>query len=167
METANIKDAFSKFKPETCVFVISVDKQGNPNGMVAGWNMKCSLQPPLFAVALSKKGNTQRLIHESKEFVVAVPNKSLEEQVCFFGSVPGNDVDKFAESKIATTPAKHVKSPLLQDATINFECALENMVEVGDHYLFIGRILAAHITKGKKVLLNMGKSDGERVFEEF
>ena len=80
------KEAFDAFKPENCVFVISVDNKGKPNGMVAGWNMKCSVDPPLFAVALSKRGNTQKLIRESKEFVIAVPNKKLERAVEFFGS---------------------------------------------------------------------------------
>lgn len=167
METASVRDAFDRFKPEPCVFVISSDKTGKPNGMVAGWNMKCSWDPPLFAVALQKKGNTQRLIKESKEFVVAVPNKGLEAQVKFFGSVHGNVVDKFRESGIATAQATRVKSPLLKDATVNLECALEKTVDAGDHYIFVGLVLAAHINRGGKVLLNMRKVSGERVFEEF
>jgi len=55
-------EAFNKFKPESCVFVLSIDENNKPSGMIAGWNMKCSSNPPLFAVALSKKGNTQKLI---------------------------------------------------------------------------------------------------------
>ena len=33
MEEVSIKDSFNKFKPESCVFVISVDKQGTPSRM--------------------------------------------------------------------------------------------------------------------------------------
>ena len=66
MGKVSVKEAFDKFKPESCVFVISVDENSKPSGMIAGWNMKCSANPPLFAVSLSKKGYTHKLIRQSK-----------------------------------------------------------------------------------------------------
>ncbi len=167
MKRVTPREAFDRFKPESCVFVISVEPNGRPSGMIAGWNMKCSYEPPLFAVALSRSGYTHRLIRQSKEFVVAVPNKGLQSAVECFGATHGNEVDKFKETALATLPAKHIRSPLIRDATLNFECTLEREVEAGDHWLFIGRILAAYWNEGKKVLLNMKKVDGKRVFEEF
>lgn len=167
MENSTVKEAFDKFKPESCVFVISIDKNENPGGMIAGWNMKCSVDPPLFAVALSKKGYTHTLIQESKEFVVAVPNKELEEEIEFFGSSHGNEIDKFKETKIRTAQAKFVKSPLIKNATINFECKLEKEVDSGDHIIFIGKILASYVNKDKKILLNMKRINNKRIFEEF
>jgi len=162
-----ISTAFSKFKPENVVFVISVDKNNKPSGMVAGWNMKCSFDPPLFAVSLQKVGHTHKLIRESKEFVIAVPNKELEKELLFFGTTSGKEVDKFKETGIKTEKAKYIKSPLIKDATINFECKLEREVDSGDHIIFIGRALASYINEGKKVLLNVGTSEGKRVFKEF
>jgi len=166
LEQVLAKEAFDKFKPESCVFVISVDTNGKPSGMVAGWKMKCSFEPPLFAVALSKKRHTHRLIEQSREFVVAVPNKGLEKEVVFFGSRHGDEVDKFKETGIETEKAKNVKSPLIKNATINLECVLEKQVEAGDHTLFIGKVVAAHINRKKKVLFNLKKVEGKRVFEE-
>ncbi len=166
MIEATAKKAFDKFKPESCVFVISVDSSGKPNGMVAGWHMKSSSDPPCFSVCISKKGNTQRLIRESKEFVVAVPNKEMEDEVMFFGSNHGYDADKFEETKIQTMPAKAVNPPLLSKATINLECKLINEAESGDHVIFVGEIVAAHVDTEKKILFNMKTVDGKRVFEE-
>ena len=167
MEKTTIKESFDKYKPENCVFVISIDNNGKPSGMIAGWNMKCSMEPPLFAVSLSKKGYTHKLIQQSKEFVIAVPNKELEESLLLFGSKHGNEFDKFAESKIETAKAEFIKSPLIKNATINFECELFKEVDSGDHIIFIGKIVASYLDKDKKVLLNMKKADGKRVFEEF
>ncbi|MCK5629775.1 MAG: flavin reductase family protein, partial [Nanoarchaeota archaeon] len=124
-------------------------------------------EPPLFAVSLSKKGYTHKLIQQSKEFVIAVPNKELEESLLLFGSKHGNEFDKFAESKIETAKAEFIKSPLIKNATINFECELFKEVDSGDHIIFIGKIVASYLDKDKKVLLNMKKADGKRVFEEF
>lgn len=167
MEKVNTKDAFDKFKPESCVFVISVNEGGKPNGMIAGWNMKCSVEPPLFAVSLSKGGYTHKLIRKSKEFVIAVPGKELEEILVFFGSTHGDEADKFAKTQIETEKAEFVKSPLIKNAAINFECELYKEVDSGDHIIFIGKILASYLNKDKKVLLNMKKVDGKRVFNEF
>ena len=166
MKQIPIKEAFYAFKPENCVFVISIDKNNKPSGMVAGWEMKCSTNPPLFAVSLSKKRNTHKLIEQSKEFVIAVPNKSLEKELLLFGSESGKDVDKFKESKIKTIKSKFIKTPLLKDATINFECKLVKKVNVGDHILFVGEVLASYLNKNKKVLLNMGRKGEKRIFKE-
>ena len=167
MKEALAKEAFNKFKPESCVFVISVDKKGKPSGMIAGWNMKCSTTPPLFAVSLQKKGYTHKLIKQSKEFVIAVPNKKLQKELEFFGSTHGNKIDKFKTTKLKTLKAKYLKSPLIKDATINFECKLKKEVVSGDHIIFIGRILASYINKNKKVLLNMKRVGDKRIFKEF
>lgn len=167
MKKVSIQKAFDKFKPESCVFVISVDKEGKPSGMIAGWNMRCSSNPPLFAISLSKSGYTHNLIIVSKEFAIAVPNKDLEDEVEFFGSTHGDKIDKFKESKIETQPAEFIKSPLIKNATINFECKLKKKVDSGDHIIFIGEILNSYINEEKKVLLNVRKVNGKREFQEF
>lgn len=167
MERVLVKECFEKFKPESCVFILSVDRKGNPNGMIAGWHMKCSIDPPLLAISLSKKGNTHKLIKGSKEFVVAVPNKELEREVEFFGSTHGDKTDKLRETKIEVEKSKFIKTPLIKKATINFECKLEKEVDSGDHIIFIGRVLASYINKDKKILLNMGRAGYKRIFREF
>ena len=154
-------------RPYSCVFVISVDKNGKPSGMVAGWNTKCSYNPPLFAVVLSKEGYTHKLIHQSKEFVIAIPNKKLEKAVEFFGTTHGNEVNKFKETGIRTLKAKYIKSPLLKDATINLECKLHKEVNIGNHIMFIGKILASYINPKRKILMVYKKVRGKRIYKEF
>jgi flavin reductase (DIM6/NTAB) family NADH-FMN oxidoreductase RutF len=121
----------------------------------------------MLAVALSKEGYTHKLIQEVKEFVIAVPNKKLQKYINVFGTKHGNKINKFGITKIPTTKAKFIKVPLLKEATVNFECKLEKKIEAGDHFIFIGRILAAYINEKEGVLLNMGKRKGKRIFKEF
>lgn len=168
MKKVSISKALEKFKPENIVFVISFDRENDrPSGMVAAWSTICSSNPYMVAVALWKKGYTHKLIQDTKEFVVAVPNKSLEEAIDVFGKLHGDKIDKFKISKVRTSDAEFVKPPLLSEATINFECRLEREIETGDHILFIGKIMASYINEDKKVLLNLGKKEGKRVFQEF
>jgi flavin reductase (DIM6/NTAB) family NADH-FMN oxidoreductase RutF len=167
MKKTNVGDAFKLLKPEGCIFVISRDKKGKPNGMVASWYMKCSEEPPLIAVSLWNLGNTHKLIRESKEFIVAVANKGLEKELMYFGSRSGRTVEKFKETKIKTEKAKHVNLPLIKDATFNFECKLEKEVKVGECVMFIGRILESYHNPKKKVLMCMSSKNKKRVFKEF
>ncbi|MFH1565019.1 MAG: flavin reductase family protein [bacterium] len=40
-------------------------------------------------------------------------------------------------------------------------------VDCGDHFIFIGKILAAYYDEGKKILFNTKRVGDRRVFEEF
>jgi len=164
-----IYDVFRKFKPEWAVFVIADDRSlRRPSGMIAGWSMKCSREPPLYAVSLSKEGYTGKLIRDTGEFVVAVPNKELEPAIRVFGRNRGDAIDKFKESGIKTRNAKIVSAPLLEDATINLECVLEKEVDSGDHTIFIGRVVAAYHNPEKKFMVNIGNTpEGWYEFKEF
>jgi len=166
MKKVSANEAFGMFKPESCVFVVSADKKGRPNGMVASWNMKCSEEPPMLAVALWNRGNTHRLIRQSKEFVIAVPNMGLLKEVEYFGSHHGNKTDKFRETGIKTMKARYVRPPLIRDATVNFECRLEKDIGAGECIIFVGKVLASYINPGKKIILNLGSENGKRLFRE-
>lgn len=164
---SDIERVMRRHSVEPAVFVLSVDENGKPSGMAAGWNMKCSYKPPMIAVALSKNNYTQTLVRTSKEFVVAVPSPELQEQLEYFGSVSGRDVNKIEKTGIKTIPSSKLKSPLLADARINFECKLYKVIETGDHYLCVGEILAAHYNVDKDQLYFTGRDPaGNRVFKE-
>jgi flavin reductase (DIM6/NTAB) family NADH-FMN oxidoreductase RutF len=151
---------------EPTVFVLSIDANGKPNGMAAGWNMKCSYDPPTLAIALDEDNNTHKLILESKEFVVVVPTPELREQLEYFGSVSGANIDKIAESGIATMPASKLKTPLLADARLNFECKLRSYAKPADHYVFFGTLVAAHLNEEKDQLFYTGREkEGKRTFK--
>jgi flavin reductase (DIM6/NTAB) family NADH-FMN oxidoreductase RutF len=166
MEEIDTKEAFSRIKPEWVVFVISIDKNNKPNGLVAARFMKCSRNPPLIAVSIGKESNTHHLIKSSKEFVVAVANQDLLPHIEVFGRESGEGLNKFEKTKIKTLPSKHIETPLLKEATINFECTLENELDAGSSTLFLGKIMATHINKDKKILFNYGRGYGEYLFKE-
>lgn len=167
MRESSIEKAFEKFSPSSCVFVLSIDENKKPGGMVASWHMRCSQEPQMHAVALWKLGNTQKLISESKEFVISVPNKSLEKEVKFFGNNSGKNIDKFKETKIKTQKSSKIKTPILTDATINLECKLVKKIDTkGDCFIFIGEVVAAHINEKKDKILFTAKKGDKRSFLE-
>lgn len=160
-------EAFEKYKPEPCLIILCSDENGKVNGMVASWNMKCSKNPPLFAISIGNKRYTKSLIEESKEFVIAVPNKEMESLVRFLGENSGRDVDKHNFLKKHILPAYKIKTPLLSDATVNMECRLASKQVTGDHTIYVGQVINAVINPDKNILLSLPKVNGQRCFESW
>jgi flavin reductase (DIM6/NTAB) family NADH-FMN oxidoreductase RutF len=131
--------------PEWIVLVTTVDEEGTPNVMPAGWAMVASHSPPMFAVAIGNARYTHELICAEGEFVVAFPGPGLEEAIAYTGSRSGRDVKKFEQSGLEPLEATQVRPPLLAGCVVNLECKLEGELEAGDHTVFLGRVVAAHV----------------------
>jgi flavin reductase (DIM6/NTAB) family NADH-FMN oxidoreductase RutF len=157
MHEVDPKVAFHLLKPERVVFVISINEKFQPNGLIAARCVVLSGNPPHMAVSLGTEYNTSKLIKKSKEFVISVANKSLKKYILLFGKKSGKTIDKFFESKVRTTPSKFLKTPMLKDATFNFECKLVKQFEIGTSTVFVGKVLAAYHNKKRKTLFNFGK----------
>ena len=131
--------------PEPAVFVIAKDANGKANPMTVGWFSVVSGSPPMFSVAIVPKRHTAGAIRHSKCFTVVFPTCDMGAEALYFGTKSGRDVDKLEVTKVKTESAKQIDSIILTDAEANFECVLENEIAVGDHILFIGKVVASHV----------------------
>jgi flavin reductase (DIM6/NTAB) family NADH-FMN oxidoreductase RutF len=159
MEKINIRKAISAIIPEVASIVISKGKDEKPNGMVCAWVTICSFNPPMIAIFLGTQRYTSDLIMSSGRFVVSFVNKNLEEVVKLFGSKSGRDIDKFKKSGVEFEISKDTGIPMLKDATYNFDCKLVKKVKTGDHYMFVGEILAVYKNPDEdKILFHVSKN---------
>ena len=139
--------------PEQIVIAIARDKHGKANPITLGWTMFASGSPLMMAIAVASGHYSVGAIEHSKCFTIAYPSAEMAQDALFFGSRSGRDTDKFGESKCRTEPATQIDSVLLSDAVANFECTEEARLPAGDHIIYIGRVVAAHInTEPKKRL---------------
>jgi len=72
------------------------------------------------------------------------------------GAHSGWDTDKLAKTKFKTLPAKEVSTPLLDESLACFECRLIDQMQTSDHTIFLGEILAAHVSGENEGLINLG-----------
>ncbi len=151
-------DAITRKYPEQQVIAIVKDANGKANPVTIGWTMITSASPPMMAISLAPKRYSVQAIRHSKCFTIAFPSAEMAEQSLFFGTNSGRDIDKLKQSSLKTEPAKVIDSVLLTDAVANFECELESETPTGDHIIFVGRIVAAHVnTEMKKRLYTIAK----------
>jgi flavin reductase (DIM6/NTAB) family NADH-FMN oxidoreductase RutF len=65
---------------------------------------------------------TYKLIEETGEFTVNIVPPKLKEVVQYCGTVSGRDHDKFKEKQLTAIPSKKVKTPIIKECILHFEC---------------------------------------------
>jgi len=145
MKEVSFSEAMRRKYPEWVVLITTVDENGTPDVMPAGWAMIASHQPPMFAISVGHGRYTHELIRNQKEFVIAFPGPDLGKAIEDTGSCSGRDVNKFKKFGLKSLKAKEVKPPLLSGCVVNLECKLEGELEAGDHTIFLGRVVVSHI----------------------
>ena len=131
--------------PEQVAIAIAKAADGVCNPITLGWVMCASHDPPMLAVGIGKTRYSFEVFRHTRQFVVAFPSESQEDETMLFGTKSGRDMDKFAEAGTALEPAEKIDCVLMTDAVANFECELVGEMETGDHYIFVGQVVGSHV----------------------
>jgi len=105
------------------VLLVSCGKEGLPNVMAIGWGtMGIIWRRPIFIVLVRPSRYTYKLIEETGEFTVNIVPPELKEVVQYCGTVSGRDHNKFKEKQLTALPSKRVKTPVIKECILHFEC---------------------------------------------
>lgn len=146
--TVNVRSAYRLLHPMHTVLVSCMGKTGKPNIITLAWAMPTSINPPLVAISISPRRHSHTLIEETKEFVINIPTMDLLDETVFCGTKSGRSHDKFRETGLTPLPGKKVKAPLIKECVGHLECKLYSQCTAGDHTIFVGEIVEAHVDKG-------------------
>ena len=158
---ASYEQAIVRKYPEQVVVAIARESGARYNPITLGWTMITSGEPPMMAVAIGAGRFSAEAFRHAREFVIAFPSASMEEDTLYFGTVSGRDIDKLTARETPTQPASEINCVLLSDAVANFECVLEAEMCTGDHWLFVGRVVAAHVNTDVSLRRLMNFGDGQ------
>jgi flavin reductase (DIM6/NTAB) family NADH-FMN oxidoreductase RutF len=125
------------------VVLVTTRWHGVANVMPVAWNMPLSHDPPLVGIAVHPSRHTYDMLRLSEEFALNVPSSRLMNHVQYLGTVSGRDVQKIELAKLPTFKAQRVEAPLLEGCLAYIECSVEEVLRLGDHHLFVGKVLAA------------------------
>jgi flavin reductase (DIM6/NTAB) family NADH-FMN oxidoreductase RutF len=123
---------------------------GKLEGLTANSFSSVSLDPPLVLWSLRRQAPSLASFRDSGCFAVNVLGA---EQVALSRHFATPLADKFAGQAMAEG---HGGCPLLPGCLARFECATEQLVEAGDHIIFIGRIHRLTHREGVPLLFNAG-----------
>ena len=135
---------FYYFYPQL-VTVAGVEYEGQVNFLSIAWNTALSFTPPMYAISLTKKRYSFDLIKNAGEFTCNFLSYEKSDIVHKCGRASGADIDKVKKIPLELHPSETIKSPGLKEAYTILECQLEDVIQTGDHNLFVGKILAAQV----------------------
>jgi len=124
------------------VALVTTQWRGVPDVMPVAWSMPVSVEPPLIGVMVHPSRHSHDMIRWSEEFALNFPAPELLNHVAYFGSVSGRTVEKLDATKLPTITARKIEAPLLEGCVAWVECGVEDAIRLGDHTLFVGRVLA-------------------------
>ncbi len=113
-----------------------------PNALTIAWSTPLSVNPPLIGIAITNTRYSHEIIKKNKDFVVNIPNINQVDGSYYIGQISGSEEPKKLQQAGFTLEASHkIDAPRIKECQINLECKLENIYPIGDHDLFVGRVV--------------------------
>jgi flavin reductase (DIM6/NTAB) family NADH-FMN oxidoreductase RutF len=112
------------------MLIVTTAAAGQRAGCLVGFATQCSIDPPRFLVCLSEKNRTFRVAEHSEALLVHFVATDNETLVELFGSVTGDDDDKFARCRWHTGPRG---LPVLDECPRWFAGEILERLTLGDH----------------------------------
>jgi flavin reductase (DIM6/NTAB) family NADH-FMN oxidoreductase RutF len=126
----------------TGIYVLTVRAGDTQHGMSSSWATQVSGEPVLVMAAVDQQHFTHQLLLDSGVFalnIVGAQSKHLED---YFYSAQSRRPDNLAPFALDTGMTG---TPLLRDALASLECRIIATPAAGDHTLFVGEVVAAHV----------------------
>lgn len=130
-----LRDAFGAF-PTGVTVVTAHDAAGSPIGFTANSFTSTSLDPPLLLVCLAKSSRNFSVMTAATGFAVNVLSEAQKDISNTFARPVE---DRFANVDWSKGPNG---APVFANVAAWFDCAMEQVVDAGDHAILIGRIKA-------------------------
>lgn len=141
----------SRKYPEAVVVAIARNSLGKYNPITLGWCMPTSHVPPMLAISVGLTRYSLDVIRYAREFVISFPSSRMVNEVVYYGTTSGREIDKLGQSPLLTQNASEIDCVIIADAVSNFECRLESEHPTGDHVIFVGRVVASHTNEDPEV----------------
>lgn len=138
IDDAHFKEAMSRFA--SGVTVVTTEHEGVLFGMTVASFASLSLHPPLVLVCVAKAAKSHEAIRATGKFGVSILASTQAE---LSGRFASKVEDKFAGVSY------HLGEngvPLLDGAVCTLECRVHDQFVSGDHSIFTGEVLEAHVT---------------------
>lgn len=128
--------------------MVSCQKKGEkPNIITVAWTGTVCTNPAMVYISVRPERYSYDIIKETKEFVINLTTKELARATDFCGVRSGRDTDKFKEMKLTPSKSEHILAPGIEEAPVNIECKVKEILELGSHHMFLAEVVGVHADK--------------------
>jgi flavin reductase (DIM6/NTAB) family NADH-FMN oxidoreductase RutF len=122
------------------IYIVTTLKESEKHGMIASWVSQVSHTPPLVMVAIRTNRRMHPIVQEAGAFALHVLDVEDKQTIGRF-KMPKPE-QRFQDAGCSTL---ETGCPVLTDKLACMDCRLVDTIDVGDHTLFIGEVLAAGV----------------------
>ncbi len=130
---------------------------GEIKGMTASSFTSVSINPYLILVCVAKKLYTHEVLLQSDVFAVNILNSTQAEIAQIFAGMRPDITDRFTHVGYSTS---ETGSPILPDVAGWLDCKKYQVVDAGDHTIFIGEVVSAYGSTDKSPLIYFNRQWG-------
>jgi flavin reductase (DIM6/NTAB) family NADH-FMN oxidoreductase RutF len=123
------------------VALVSTSWRAMSNVAPVAWTVPLSMGPPLVGIVVHPHRHTADMIRFSEEFALNIPGPDLLKQTAFLGTQTGLNTQKMEAAGLEPFRGLHVEAPLIEGCLAWIECGLQDVIPIGDHTLFVGRVV--------------------------
>lgn len=151
--------------PKTWIYpmpaiLIGANVDDKANFMTAAWCGVASSEPPMISVGIRPSRYTFKGIRQNMTFSANVPSSDLTRETDYCGIASGSKVDKVADCHFDVFYGKLGNAPLIEQCPVNLECSVVHILELGSHWLVIGRVEETHVSED---YLSEGRPDVDKI----
>ncbi|MCW4465704.1 flavin reductase family protein [Glutamicibacter sp. MNS18] len=132
--------------PRPIAWVSTVDEQGRTNLAPHSFFTVASANPPIVQFTSVGRKDTLRNIEQTGQFTVCLATRHHLEAVNATATEFEAGRSEFTEVGIQPEPSKLVAPPRVADSPAALECELERIIEVGDSFLVLGKVVQAAVS---------------------
>lgn len=133
IDPQHFRSVLGTYPTGVCV-VTACDDGGDRHALVVGSFTSISLDPPLVGFFPAKTSTTWPKIAATGSFCVNVVGA---DQLAICQAMASSSVDRFDGIALDVDLCRH---GVIQGAQSWFECSVERVVEIGDHFLVVGAV---------------------------
>lgn len=127
------------------LYVMTADSGGEvPAAATVNWVTQTSFNPPLIVVGVKTESGAYAAAKNSGHFVLNMLGKGQQGTAFTFFKPAELSDGKLSGEEIALADNG---APILKSAPAAIECKVVEIVEQGDHHIFVGEVTGVHIAK--------------------
>lgn len=153
VDSLSFRRALGQFASGVTV-VTTRSSEGVPLGLTVSSFCSVSLHPPLVLVCIDRRSDANDGLRDTRHFAASVLSEEQEDVSRRFASSGRGKLEGFAFLE-----GRH-GLPLVPGALAHVQCKVRSRHEEGDHYVWVGEVIALSARAGRPLLYHAGGYHG-------
>jgi len=111
------------------------------NIITVAWTGTICSDPAMCYISVRPNRYSYEILKKNREFVINLTTEDLAFATDWCGVKSGRDFNKFEKMKLTPRKASIVNAPIIEEAPLNIECKVTEIIPLGTHHMFLAEVV--------------------------